>query len=523
MATDYETIKRWAVNNVGNPKLRKAISRDISHAYADAHNTKGQALWQTIYRQLSGFDNLPNGLNSLKVGDRVKADQLHPCWLCGTLHGDGYVCPPVTGGVRGRDSFIGHNCAERLTGYGLRAGVLTEADKRTRMRKARETIAGLDELVLNDGDVFPLVFESTRPTAADAGMLGHQLGWVGKNYKAMSPEVKAAYDRLSDSYVTEQRGDVRIVLNAVEELKPFPASTYKNIAADVQRMEDEGGVALGTAAALRRKGKKGETLTCKQVIEYLGNVDYRTFRIRKNEERLGMYEDATLGRVMNFLTPLIEHDRPLWAGDLPKQRYTLNKVLSEGDYRTVSGCFNRWRFGYTSEVHGPDSLRLRNRAIRLESVDNFEKRLDTLVAVERKFKYAQEQVGSDDYRGLGQIMKRIEKLKPERQTKAFREAVYEAQRQRRDPLVKVQKPAVPIEAFRDYTSTAFEVNFGNVGFDDVLALVRKKIISVDRRIGRFQRNLLPQIEEHARYGFVLKSDVKNLEQAYGRRKNVKAV
>lgn len=522
MATEYTTIREWAANKVSDPVAR-AIRRDINRTFGNPHDKKGQARWQTIYRVFSGYDNLPNGLNSLKVGDRVRADQLHACWLCGTPHSDGYVCSPATSGIAGRDPFIGHNCAERLTGYGLRAGVLTEADRKTRAKKTNAIIAGIDGLVLNDGDVLPLMLESSRPNATESGMLGHHLGWIGKHYKDFSPEVQQAYDRLTKDYVFPEVEDVRTVFRAIEYDRPFPASTYKNILSDVRRMEKAGKADEGIAKRLQNAGRKGK-LTGRQVKAILGFTDHRGYRIFENEKRLRRL-DAKIGDVMNTLAPLAEHDKPLWGRDITRQRYTLNKVLSEADYRTVAGSFNRWRFGYTSEVHGSDARTLRERAIRLESVVGFQKKIDGMVAVQRKFEFAKDQTAGKVHKDLGEIIKMIEglpKTTEKKKSKAFREAVHEAQRLRRDPLVKLQAPAVPIEVFGDYTGRKFQ-EYKNLDFHKVVALVGRKILTPDRKLSTFQESVLPQIVEHAKYGFILKSDAKKLEQAFVRRKKVTAV
>ena len=517
MKTD---IKRWAVKELGGSKENRALARDIradiKHAYRLGRTTKSTKLWEELFRQFRGFKNLPSGLNSLHVGDRVTTEEMKSCWLCGEPHGTGYSAPPTLNPISGRQPFIGKDCAKKLTGYGLRAGVITAADRRARITVTRKDIDGLDDLIIEAGPAVSIAFESTPYSATDRGLLGNMTTWLSRQDN-LGADLEAALGRVVDSYADSSRGDRKMVFDAIAERKPFPKDTYKHVVEDLKEMEREGKAPEGIAKKLMLSTTGGR-LTCAKVLGVLDGVDQQGYRIKKNQKRLKIYGVATPGAIMNDLARLIRHDKPLWGEDMVRMRFTYNKVLSEGDYRLVAGCFNKWRFGYTSEVHGANALRLRNRAVRLESVVNFRKKIDGLIAVHRKMEYALHHAESHEYKVLGDVRKALEKVPKKKQSKVFREACNEAYQKQKDPLVLIRGAAVTTEGFGDHVSDRFKEDNDNTSFEAVIDMIGTKIVTNDRPTREFQASVLPRVQTHAEYGFVLKSDIKKLETAYRRRK-----
>jgi hypothetical protein len=500
--TTYETILDWAVTNVDGA-LRKAIRKDIRATYANPHNSKGRELWETLYLQRGKTENLPSLLNALPIGDRVRADELHSCWLCGTPHGDGYTCTPATP-TGNRSDFIGHNCAERLTRYGLRAGVLTDADKRTSVKTANVRIEQLDDLILKEGKRLPLFSDRERYDDASDTLIGSQMNWLKRRYDALPEETKQAYDRVSNQFAEKaEKKDLEQLFDYVGKHREFPASTYKHVAQDLGLMEARGLARQGTGVELLNSGN----LTQEKVYDLLKDCDVRGFRISENERLLEKYADSTtLAQVLNDLAAVADHDKPLWRKDLVRQQFTWNKVLSRDDYRLVAGTFNRWRFGYTSEVAGSDARKLRERAIRLESATNFAGRLDGLVAVQRKLSYAIDHTSLPEFAQLGAIEQEILKLPEERRAKVFYDVCQHINAEQKEPALLLQSTCIPIEVAGKY---------GPLDTSLTNAVRRiEKTMTKDKKVIAFRRKELPRIKDHLAYDIIRRDDLLKVARVY---------
>lgn len=520
MALDYKTCKTWAAAGVEAP-LRKQILNDVDIAYGlranpdtgkKSLNRKAVARFEFFYR-LGKFENLPNAVRSIDIEQRVNLETEQSCWLCGEGHLEGFQCRAPTDTAQ-REHYIGKDCAKLMVKYGFRAGVLLDAEKRGKIAVKQDTLAHLDDLVLDTKS--PLsVMVSSIPGEYEEDFVGTQYTWLVRNLhtlpKSVREHLQPAMERVRDPYKRPDKSDIDLVLRAAAEYRTFPAEAYEPIAQDVELMEKEGLAPSRTAWHLRQFTE----FSAAKAHEILAGIDHQGYRKRKNEETLRAYESGiNLGALLNLLAPIVEHDRPEWATVFKGKKAT-GTILGEADYPVIAGCFNRWRFGYTAEVHGADSKALRERAIKLEPVSKFRQSVESLVAVGRKLQYALETTQSDAYHRLGEALGALASIDAANQAEEFGKAGTKIVELREEPLMMLGERCIPKEAFLGHTSERFQQEHKGLLLDHALGII-KKCVTAEKYVTDFRKNDLPGIEERAAHGIIRADDLPRLQRVIDR-------
>ncbi|MBI4145388.1 hypothetical protein HY493_04250 [Candidatus Woesearchaeota archaeon] len=521
MALDYQTCRTWAPAGEEAP-LQRILRNDIDIAYGrktnpatgkKSLNRKAVARFEFFYTNFKS-ENLPNAVRAVDVIQRVNLETEQSCWLCGEGHLEGFLCRAPTDTSQ-REHYIGKDCAKLMVRYGLRAGVLSDAEKRGKIAVKQDLIRDLDDLVMDTKSPVSVII-SSAPGGHDEDFVGTQYTWLVRNLatipKKVREELRPALERFRDPYCRPDKTDLDLILRAAAEYRTFPAEAYEPIAQDVELMEKDGLAPAKTAWHLRQF----DELTAAKAHELLEGIDHQGYRRRKNEETLGAYErnGVVLGALLNLLAPIVEHDRPHWA-KVFKGKKVQDTILSESDYPIVAGCFNRWRFGYTSEVHGADSRALRERAIRLEPVGRFKDGVETLVAVGRKFEYALNATQSDAYHLLGEALNALTDIPADQQAAEFGKAGAKIVELRQEPLVMLGERCIPKEAFIDHTSERFQQDHAGLPLDHALNII-KKCVTEDKYVTEFRNTELACIEERAKHGIIRADDLPRLRRVIDR-------
>jgi hypothetical protein len=487
----YYSIKKWAARNVEGALARK-LRRDINTAWVN-NNTKAKKRFEFLYR-LGEFDNLPNAVKSIKVEDRTKTDMMQSCWMCGTLHADGYRA-----GCNGtRDHFIGKDCGRILAAYGLGTGLILEQDKRGKANKRKGVQNDLDDLVLEEGRPFLFLHTSGPVKETSSDYVGSILTWVTKQELPM--DVRLAVQHLKDPYFRTNRNDVKRLVDYVAENRKFPADAYAPVMKDLWHMEHTGAI-KDKAQPLEAKVAGEGSLTVAEVKQLLDGIPYAEYRIQKNSELLAAYGEP-LANVINTLIPAVKHDKPLWHDDHTRQRYVFNKVLSAGDYRLAKQCLNRWTFGRVDEIEGADKQKLRNIAVRMECVYDFKDHIEGLIVMHRKLNYAMANTSSEEYQQLELIQKSVKKLAEANRAKVFNDACNKAYDLQKEPMRLLQAPCMTIETYKE----AQDMDIGRIL--DIAGKVHAKGF-----LNQFQRKYLPHLKEHLSYGILRNEDAPRLTKA----------
>jgi hypothetical protein len=500
MANEYQLIREWAVNNVADQKQRKAILKDLKSAFAK--DTKAKAWFTSLYR-LGEHDNLVNAVRSIPIYGRTITETSQSCWMCGQSHNDTYL-----GEFKGAKVSIGNVCARtRLTRYGGNAGVLTDAEEKTRKQKAKQVQEDLEILVSEEEN--PVVLLDHKPAKKKESYLGTLVGWVLQQENAPD-NVLAAADRIKNSYSRSARNDVRILLDHVAKTRKFPADAFEPIAKDIELMENEKLAPAGLAQRIR----SAKELTGAQADLLLAEAkeNHRQYRIRKNTEFLKNYEPGnSLATIIEQIAPVFEqHDKPLWREDLAAQMFRYNKVLSAQDYRLVARCLKRWTFSSTQPLEGADRLRLRNIAVRIEPVSDFRQIIDGLVAISRKLQYSKDHVNDDERQQLESIKAEINRLPDKQKYAMFRKFADQLAQKINDPCTLLKAECYALESLEEKT-----------GIADLNALVSKasRTYAPGDKIWDNNHQKAARAAEHVQYGIVSKEDIIALQTLERRAKH----
>lgn len=488
----YNAIRKWAVKNVDG-SLRKLIRDDIDAAWAN-NNSKAKKRFEFLYN-LGDFENLPNAVKSIQIEERVKSTELQSCWMCGTRHADSYRASCKNG--HERTAFIGRDCGKILADYGLGTGVLLSSDERTAKKKQKSLQEDLENLVLNEGAPIPILPEGGPVKETRPDFVGSQYVWL--THQELPADVRRAVTQLKDPYFATTRNELKLVMDYVAQNKKFPADAFNPVLDDVKAMEAEG-KAKNVAEKLEKRIKTGE-MTVAEARSTLDGVDHLGYRVEKNTALLGKYNEPLAG-MLNEMLPALAHDKDLLREDYLQQRYVQNKVLNQTDYRLAKSCLNRWAFGAMEALEGADKTKLRNLAIRIESVPDFKEKLEGLVVIQRKLQYAKDNTSTEEYAQIGKVKESILGLSKEQMLPIFQDACVKAYELQKAPLRLLQTPCMTLEAFND----EYKVDVSRTL--EIAGRVHAKGFLND-----FKRKYLEHLREHVSYGILRKEDAPRLAKA----------
>jgi hypothetical protein len=380
---EHKEFRKWAANKIRG-KQRKQILELVDWAWEDPHRTKPRAMLKFI-RSQGDFHNLPNAVQSMVPKDRVKGDKMHSCRGCGTRHRDSYRFSPSRSKDSSEDFFIGVNCAQKyFVSNGLNAGLLKNTDElRTKSNSTSDNVYAASAITRSDS-VSLLFNYSNKAEESPEGFFQNQVNWLHNHLRTKeNPSLEQAVKNAKDPLIKTTRKERQRILDAVSQLRKFPAKMFTPVADDLEAMGE-----TDAAKKLRNyTSRKDTALTNAKVNEILDDIDYISFRKETNSERIGHYPES-LTELVNTASRAYEHDKPKWAEDLKTRLKQDNKVLSDSDYRTAKKMVQRWMFGTPQQLDTQSKQqRVRNLATKMESTKDFAKILQDLVSTKRKLDY----------------------------------------------------------------------------------------------------------------------------------------